>query len=265
MIAQRHYGVACWWCGGVADSREHRYKKADVVRQFGAGPYRGEEGLVRGIEQSLRTIQGPRSREITFPPNLCQRCNSGRSQLMDRAYDRFISRVHESEEAVLETRSFAWSDIFPEEWESGRDNVKRYLAKHVGSRLASAHIEVGEGIISFLNAWVDQPQGLDLRMEIREDIVALQRRLKSDGLGEGSLWIGDLEVIHNPTTGALRNVRGFYGYRWLRINYEYDDSLRGASNFEGDAVHLSADFNVNPSEVSSWDPEHDPPLGSGRT
>ncbi|MFC5112013.1 hypothetical protein [Kibdelosporangium philippinense] len=35
----RHdYAGQCWWCGSVADTREHRYKRSDLIRDFGKGP-----------------------------------------------------------------------------------------------------------------------------------------------------------------------------------------------------------------------------------
>jgi hypothetical protein len=42
------YGGRCWWCGAVADSREHKHKKTDMTREFGVGPYVRDSGVVRG-------------------------------------------------------------------------------------------------------------------------------------------------------------------------------------------------------------------------
>jgi hypothetical protein len=33
----------CWWCGVPADSREHKYKKSDLIRQYGSGPWTGDQ------------------------------------------------------------------------------------------------------------------------------------------------------------------------------------------------------------------------------
>src|SRR2546423_12673051 len=40
------YAGTCWWRVGIADSREHKYKKSDLVREFGAGPWQGADGEV---------------------------------------------------------------------------------------------------------------------------------------------------------------------------------------------------------------------------
>jgi hypothetical protein len=31
----------CWWCGAPADSREHKMKRSDIVREYGKPPYTG--------------------------------------------------------------------------------------------------------------------------------------------------------------------------------------------------------------------------------
>jgi hypothetical protein len=50
----------CWWCRTApADSREHKLKRSDLVRQFGRGPY---PELVSSREGQLRPVQGPNSK-----------------------------------------------------------------------------------------------------------------------------------------------------------------------------------------------------------
>jgi hypothetical protein len=29
----------CWWCGVPADSREHKFKRRDLIREHGQAPY----------------------------------------------------------------------------------------------------------------------------------------------------------------------------------------------------------------------------------
>src|SRR6267378_4063620 len=41
------YGGVCWWCSNPADSAEHKYKRSDVVAEFGRPPYHDGSSLVR--------------------------------------------------------------------------------------------------------------------------------------------------------------------------------------------------------------------------
>lgn len=83
---QYDYAGRCWWCEAEADSREHKWKRSDIVRIYGPGPYGGE--LLWGNEHGQsRILQGSRSSELKYKATLCQRCNNARSQPLDRAYD----------------------------------------------------------------------------------------------------------------------------------------------------------------------------------
>ena len=43
MIQRHDYGGNCWWCGKLADPREHKYKKADIKTLFGKGAYKNDD------------------------------------------------------------------------------------------------------------------------------------------------------------------------------------------------------------------------------
>jgi hypothetical protein len=43
---------ACWWCGSPADSREHKLKRSDLVREYGRPPYAGHADLLLGFHQA---------------------------------------------------------------------------------------------------------------------------------------------------------------------------------------------------------------------
>jgi hypothetical protein len=47
VIARSYSQGICWWCGAPASSSEHTYKKTDLVREFGPGPYKGRNALIR--------------------------------------------------------------------------------------------------------------------------------------------------------------------------------------------------------------------------
>lgn len=244
MLKLRRYSGTCWWCGRRADSREHKYKRTDLARIYGHGPYRGESGPARyGGGGHERSIQGPNSNEAKFDPNLCARCNNERSQPMDQAYDRFIDFVDERARTIISTRGFSWADVFGERWVSGSRGVKQYYVKHAGCRLADAGLEVPREMIRFLDGARPRPRGVDMWLEIRLDIAAL-----NEWIDEG-LWLGDVRYWRSEETGTITRVQSFTGYKWLRLNYYVDLMLPGTANFDTMVVDLPADYNIPPDEV----------------
>jgi hypothetical protein len=252
MIEKHDYKDLCWWCRNVADSGEHKYKKADLVREFGKGPYIGANKLVRGISGELRSIQGPNSKEAKFENTLCQTCNNEKSQPFDVNYDIFTEYIRANEPKIIATRQFKFSEIYGNDWKNCRVNLLRYYVKHICCRLASAKILVRHEVISFLNGAQDL-HFLKFNLEIREDIVAMMNGLKKSGMDNGCLWIGDLNHQISKSRGEISEAQSFLGYRWLRMNYLYDYSIEHTEdNFSDDLVNLDTGYNIHPETVRNW-------------
>jgi hypothetical protein len=248
---QRHdYGDQCWWCGSPANSQEHRYKKADITRLFGKGPYKGDEALARYVQGEERTVQGPNSKELMFQAKLCQKCNNERSQPFDRAYDQFIAHFEANAASILASRQIRFSEIFGASWREGRENVLRYYVKHIGCRLAEAGVLVDPRVTNHLDG-----KGplccIEMDFEIREDIVAMEAKLRDDQLAEGGVWVGDGMADHHPASNTYSRFYSHVGYRWLRVNYEYDESFTSQFNVEPtDLLLLGTGCSVDPPSFS---------------
>lgn len=145
----RKYGGVCWWCGDKATSREHRYKKSDLVRQFGRGTYWGTQALVRGVEGRTFDIQGPNSKEVKFGALMCATCNNARSQPFDRSYDEFTKYIAEHDDRVLAANAIDVGLIYGRRWREGHANLMRYVVKHAACRLAEAEIDIGNDLPAF--------------------------------------------------------------------------------------------------------------------
>lgn len=247
MIYKHDYTSSCWWCGGDARTGEHKFKKADLIRYFGRGPYHGEGSIVRGIEGKLRKVQGPNSDEAKFDKNLCAECNNAKSQPFDRSYDRFVAFFHDHEGKILEERKFCFSEIYGEEWPTEVASLYKYLVKHICCRLAEAKIRIHPNIIAFLND--EGPfQNLKIGFEIREDILAMEKKNDEIGISNGSFWMGDL--MYMKTSGAMSEASSFLGIRWLRINYVYDEAIIYPSNVEwAKEIDLPSGYNVEPKSI----------------
>ncbi len=249
MIQRHTYGQQCWWCGNPADSQEHRYKKADINRLLGRGPYKGQDALVRVVEEKERAVQGPNSKELMFKANLCQKCNNERSQPFDRAYDEFIVHLEANSPSIIASKRIQFSAIFGAGWQTGRENIIRYYVKHIGCRLAEAGVLVDPRVGNYLDG--SGPLCcVEMHFEIREDIVALEAKLTADQLREGAVWIGSGMADHHQSTNTYSRFSSHVGYRWLRANYEYDDNFAGQFNATpADVLLLGTGCSVDPETI----------------
>ena len=243
------YGGQCWWCGQAADSGEHKYKRTDLVREFGTGPWKN--AVARVVSEKPRDVQSPGATGLKFSKVLCGNCNSARSQKFDRAYDIFSSYIVQEQERILSESGFRWSQIFGSEWRNGRNLVSAYWLKHIGCRFADGGVEVDPKISIYLND-PGQIRSVPLRMElqIQEDLEALTRHFQSHSQDFPSLWIGDLLCLYSRSRQRIRQATSHWGLRWLRLTYQFDlDYSRANINFWKDKVPLPRFSNVDPRSV----------------
>jgi hypothetical protein len=144
--------------------------------------------------------------------------------------------------------------MYGSDWRPARENLAKYYVKHIGCRLADAGIKVEQPILDYLDGRSSSLTGLNMQFEIRDDIVELYRHLRSH-YGESSsqgFWMSDLLCMYSPSTGAISEVQGFLGYRWLRFNYVYDSRIRRPQgSFKRNRVRLAYGASVDPSAVGS--------------
>jgi hypothetical protein len=249
MIPKYDYQDKCWWCSNQADSKEHKYKRSDLIREFGSGSYSGDRELVRVFENQTRKIQGPNSNEVKFSSNLCRNCNNNRSQPFDLSYDAFTTYLKNNESDIWSSQQFKLSTIYGSNWIVERDNLVKYYVKHICCRLVSDKVFIKPEIIDFLDG-NSNLKYISMKAEIREDIVALIQHSAKSGEDVGGLWIGNMECMISQSTGELSDVTSFIGYRWFRLNYIYDDNILVQENsFSEDLVILISNYNVDPTTI----------------
>lgn len=249
MFKRFDYQDRCWWCGSQADSKEHKYKRSDLIREFGKGPYAGSDELLRGFDSQTRRIQGPNSNEVKFSNCLCQDCNNRRSQPFDLSYDAFTTYMKMNEQKIWASKQFNLSTIYGANWVVKRDNLVRYYIKHISCRLASERVLIVPEVIDYLNG-ISTLKYISMNLEIREDIVAMIQHSAQTGIGDGGLWLGDMPCMMSQSTGEVNEVTSFIGYRWIRLNYTYDDRLLLRENsFSTDQIVLQSGYNIEPSTI----------------
>lgn len=249
MIQRYDYKGVCWWCNEIADSREHRYKKADISRLFGKGPFKSDDALSRCVGNTERKVQGPNSKELKFRANLCKKCNNERSQKFDFAYDQFIDYIHTNSLNIIKTRQLCFSSIFQSDWLWQRENIIKYFIKHICCRLAEAGVLIEPRVIFYLNG-TERLSCVEMDFQIREDVVAMEAMLSINRIPNGSVWIGAGIADHHQATDTFSNFRSHVGYRWLRINYVYDVTLAGEfNNNPVDMLTLGSEYSIDPSTI----------------
>jgi hypothetical protein len=219
MLMRREELGACWWCHTPADSREHKMKKSDLLREFGR-PF--DEAPVRLREERLETIQGPGSDLVKFEANLCAPCNNTRSQPFDYAYDQFVTYVAAHQRHILASRRIDLRTIFGSDWQAGGENTLRYLVKHIGCRLAQNQVEVPSSLRAFLDGGDAPDHELAVEIEIRGDIAEMSRSGMGGGLGMGDLLVTDFDEDRQATV-----IESHLDYRWLRLAWGVGEELSG--------------------------------------
>jgi hypothetical protein len=144
----------CWWCGAPADSREHKLKRSDLVREFGSPPYHEERTLQRVSKDGSQAIHGPGSRLFKFEPSMCARCNDTRSQPFDRAWDTLTHFLVDNEQTILARQEIDLRSVFRSAWRDGSANVARYVVKHLTCRMVQelpGPIQLDTALFEFLD------------------------------------------------------------------------------------------------------------------
>jgi hypothetical protein len=250
------YRGACWWCGAVADSREHKYKKSDVIRQFGKGPWPGKAALLRVQEGNpiYQRITGPDSVGLKFDKSLCQRCNNMRSQPFDYAYDKLSEHISTTVRRIADGQRFKLSDVYGKHWREDRDDAVRYFVKHISCRLADDRVQVPSTFIRFLDGTSTAPQGLSLDLSLRLDIVAMEHHLADvHSIPGGSLWMGGSQCRYSQSQRQILELWSHIGFGTLRASYHINfQGTRYRSNLKRNSVKIGAEYNIDPQTVTEW-------------
>jgi hypothetical protein len=178
--------MKCWLCGAPADSAEHRFKKADLIRAHGKGRYKGPSALVHVRSGVVSPIQGPRSSMLKYEQSLCHSCNTARTQPYDNAYDRLIDWVMENEQAALRKRLINFEEIYGLSHEEYQLNLFRYCVKSFGCRLVETGQTVPKDLVDLLPL-TSFRTGLKITFSVNEDVLLLPEQDRVGFIGKGEL------------------------------------------------------------------------------
>jgi hypothetical protein len=217
--------MKCWICGGLANSREHKFKKSDLIRSSTAWAPDDQPYLIAGGRQ--RRIPSPNSKIATFGKVLCTDCNSTRTQPFDRAYEAFSRWVNQTNRDIMLHSHLDFSAIYGTDFAASVLNLKKYFIKHLGCRLASDRYSIPEGLAPSL--WTDNVQPFEMSFARSGLLGELPAR------GPGVL--GNY-ALFGTYSASKREVRGPYitgtivGYLDVIIRHEF----AARYTWEGDSV-----------------------------
>jgi hypothetical protein len=240
-LEHHRYEGECWWCGGEADSREHRHKASDLRREFSSEEYRaGDVALFPNGGDPAVDLRGPNAIAAKFGHNFCAGCNNARSQPFDRAYDKFIEWFLANETEVEDSGLIPLIEIF-DDWEEGSLLVLSYYAKHVGCRIADLGYRVPDSLRAFLDGR-DEPSGFAFNFEINGALAGINAILKENPTDQGTsgnLMLGAVNGRMTREEGRPTELVSWISYHALQVFWEWrTDYPRSWTNLIGPVAEL---------------------------
>lgn len=234
MIERYDYNGKCWWCGSTADSREHKQKKSDFIREFGRKPSISTV-LVKN-EKDIK-IQGPDSKLLKFDkPIICKKCNSEYSQPFDFAWDKVLGYI--SNEVNLENiqNSIDFRLIDNIDFKLLKRNFLKYLVKHISCRMASNNLKVPLSFLYYLNGKSVFLEGLTIHAFFREDIKVVKKISKE-------VFNDRYPILYTlPINGSINEDKnwnflysgitiGFIEFRYVVDDFFIEKVIRGLNDY----------------------------------
>ena len=253
MIQRHDYKGKCWWCTNTADSREHRFKKADIIREFGKGPFKKghvvktDDGF---DEKKGLPIQGPNSNYLKFSKNICQKCNNERSQPFDLAYDKFMDHLKANEDTIFDSKVINLQSVFGISWNTDYENLVRYFVKNISTRFADLGIKIEPEIIKYLNG-NKKLKFLDLSFQIRTDWAEVYKLLKETNKGFSYIHASGVEGRQSKSLGSYYFLGGTLQYRWFEVKYNYDSrtAIRTNKKLNTEMFKLVDAYKTSPDDI----------------
>ncbi|MFT6320064.1 MAG: hypothetical protein ACJAT4_000986 [Granulosicoccus sp.] len=222
--------TSCWWCGYKKLSGEHKSKKTSLEILYGKvyGKNKRVSIIKYKSESKGKLLQSSSSDYVKFHSNLCVDCNGSKSQDADRAYQKLIEYYYYNQIKLLEEGEISLSSIYGDKWEDGIRNVYRYIAKHIGCRIAELGFLPSGDIIDFLNG---EPNCDDLKLVFQ--LKPYQFGKIEDPIE--CIFIGPLIPINSSpfkVKDVITSFSGWYTFVNFTWNYLHEPGIGNINKFE---------------------------------
>lgn len=217
--------MLCWICGQPADTREHKFKRTDLVRSSKTWARDDLPYFISGDQ--WQQIQGPNSDIVTFGKVLCGKCNSTRTQPFDRAYEIFSEWVNRAATDLMAMPELDFTAIYGTNCRSSVLHLCKYFVKHLGCRLASDQYQIPPELPSSL--WADDLGSFE--------VSCARSRVLGPFAARGPGILGNFPLLgtYSSSSGTVRGpyITGtIIGYLDVIIRYGF----RQRYPWEGDPV-----------------------------
>jgi hypothetical protein len=237
----------CWWCGSLADSREHKYKRTDLVRLQGEG-----SPLIWGGDpektHQIRSVK--KSEAVRFGTNMCRACNGTRSQPFDRAYDEYVAFLWKHKDHMWYWDGISMPKVFGDRWVSKQLDLARYFAKHFGSRIVEEGIEVPAGLIDFMNG-ATKAANISMCFAKREDLWEMHKGLRGVTDSPPGLWLGGMNAWLSSDRSEVVGLQTNCLFGYVGVEFMWDENSRDMDSFFPHEVPALNEFLADPKLVES--------------
>ena len=187
----------CWICGAPADSREHRVKRSDLARVFTGNisqknPLHVRSGAKKALIGSLKADR------LKFPPDICQYCNTTRTQDNDKAWEKLSSYLRTECQPLKAGDKINLRRVFPDSAAVGMTKTQLYFVKLMGSAIREFRVSVD--IQPFSDAIMRQSRHPNLHL-IFGTLADIPKQA-----GNSDLWLDDgcLSFIYAAGTVSVQ-------------------------------------------------------------
>ena len=135
----------CWICGGIANSREHGFKRSDISHYF--GPIGTQRPLYKHTdgERPNNVIITPTSDKLMSEAPICQQCNNERTQPYDNAWETLSHYLQDSWASIVTRGHFSFADVFSQKTRLYALYVHLYFVKAFGCKIKEEKVPVNLG------------------------------------------------------------------------------------------------------------------------
>ena len=207
--------LKCWWCNQEGNSGEHKFKRTDLVAEFGETFKDSEDYPVLMKNEKQIKLQSSKSKYVKFPKILCDNCNNNRSQDFDLSYSLIINSLIKDHLFYEKQEHIDFKTIFGEKWKKGKLDFYSYFVKHFCCRLAKNKIEIPHQVIAFLDREIDYLEILHFEFQNRLDLKRMFDLMINEGYKDGYVASGSL-FTKNDSDDNIDFAFSYLIRKWVR-------------------------------------------------
>lgn len=243
MIEYKEFDNKCWWCKKENITKEHKYKKTDLEREyFNKIPSKSNQKIVLSStsDSSIisKYIQGSKSDSVKFKANLCKDCNGTKSQLFDRSYDKFIDFLVKYETKILTQSRISLSELYGDDWNQSTRNLIKYFVKNLGCTLTESNIKVPTSLINFLDEKLNYPN-IELVFSQSIDRKKYLDLIIKEVYPASIIGRSKVELSYNKKTNKIIFLRYELYYRSFSFYINLENEMNEfKSNINGGTINI---------------------------